>query len=382
MWVEQPQDTKQLLNTESLTFEKACSIAKAMEMAERNTQEFHPTSSESSQVNKLTEQSSKNTEQSSCPRCGGNHPGQSCKFKSAKCYKCSKLGHLASVCHSKDAKRKGKVHNVQSLESCNNAEENVDDELGIYSLYSLDTNKPNRIKYTVELEINGKPCKMELDTAADYSIMSKSVHVYLERFADRPLTPSKVTLKTYTGEWLDVLGEMQCNIVYKGKQYFLPIIVANYDAKPTLLGKNWLHQIKLEWGEIFSFSGGDPSGAESQLNDLLSKHSELFTESYEGMKGLEAHITMKSDVKPVFVKARRVPYALKEQVEKELDKLEKHGVIKKTDKSHWASPIVVVPKADNTIRICGDYKSTINQSVEDEQCLAHHSGFIHCASWF
>ena len=66
-----------LLNTESLTFEKACSIAKAMEMAERNTQEFHPTSSESSQVNKLTEQSSKNTEQSSCPWCGGNHPPRS-----------------------------------------------------------------------------------------------------------------------------------------------------------------------------------------------------------------------------------------------------------------------------------------------------------------
>ena len=93
------------------------------------------------------------------------------------------------------------------------------------------------------------------------------------------------------------------------------------------------------------------------------------------MKGLQAHITMKRDVKPVFssspvlkpLKARRVPYALKEQVEKELDKLEKHGVIKKTDKSHWASPIVVVPKADNTIGICGDYKSTINQSVEDEQ---------------
>ena len=28
---------------------------------------------------------------------------------------------------------------------------------------------------------------------------------------------------------------------------------------------------------------------------------------------------------------------------------------------------MVVPKADNTVRICADYKSTINQSVEDEQ---------------
>ena len=70
---------------------------------------------------------------------------------------------------------------------------------------------------------------------------------------------------------------------------------------------------------------------------------------------------MKDNVKPVFVKASRVHYALKEQVENELDKLEKHGVIKKTDKSCWASPIVVVPKADNTVRICADYKLTISQ---------------------
>ena len=54
------------------------------------------------------------------------------------------------------------------------------------------------------------------------------------------------------------------------------------------------------------------------------------------------------------------------KVEKELDKLETRGVIKKTDKSSWASPIVVVPKSDNTVRIYGDYKATINQSVEDE----------------
>ena len=277
-----------LLNTEDLTFAKACSIAKTMEMAEKNTHEFHPTSSESNQVNKLTEQSSKNTEQSVCHRCGSNHSGQFCKFKSAKCYKCSKVGHLASVCRSKDEKRKGKVHNVQVSESGHDAHEN-DDELGIYSLYSLDTDKPTHNRYTVKMEINGKLCQMELDTAADYSIMSKSE--YLERFAGRPLTPSKITLRTYTGEVLDVSGEMQRDIVYRGKQYYLPIVIANYDAKPTLLGKNWLRQNKLEWGEIFSVSSRDSVSSKSQLNDLSSKHSELFTESYEGMKGLEAHIT-------------------------------------------------------------------------------------------
>ncbi|XP_068707224.1 uncharacterized protein [Montipora foliosa] len=277
-----PKIQNKLLNTEDLTFEKACSIAKTMEMADRNTHEFHPSRSDTIEVNKLTEHGreniNKNTEQLSCPRCGGSHSGQSCKFKSARCYKCSKVGHLASVCRSKDERKKGRVHKVHVSESGNDECEN-DDELGIYSLYSLDQNRPNRNRYTVEMIINGKPCMMELDTAADFSIMSKSE--YLEKFADEPLTPSQVTLKTYTGEVLDVSGEMHCDIVYNGKQYCLPILVANYDAKPTLLGKNWLRHIKIEWGEIFCSSKGNALSADSQLNDLLSKHSELFTESYE-----------------------------------------------------------------------------------------------------
>ena len=134
-----------------------------------------------------------------------------------------------------------------------------------------------------------------------------------------------------------------------------------------MLGRNWLNHIRLEWGEVFSFTRSESESAKSQLNSLLAKHSELFKDSYEGMKGLEAHITMKDGAKPIFVKPRRVPYALKEEVEKELDKLEENGVIVKTDRSDWASPIVVVPKADKSVRICGDYKVTINSAVEDEQ---------------
>ena len=157
---------------------------------------------------------------------------------------------------------------------------------------------------------------------------------------------------------------MQCNVIYKHKHYSLPVVVGNQRAKPTLLGKNWLHRIKLAWGEILSISNENPISAEGQLTNLLSKYHELFTDSYEGMNGLEAHITMKSNVKHIFVKAHRVPYALKVQVEKKLDKLEAHGAIKKTDKSSWASPIVVVPKSDTTVRFCGDYQVTNDQSVE------------------
>ena len=353
-----PKIQNKLLKTEDLTFEKVCRIAKAMEMAERNTQEFriHPTTSEGSQVNQLTTKDIKNNEQ--CFRCGGKHSGQSCKFKSAKCYRCSKISHLASVCRNKNETKKGAVHNLHRSQT------GSEDELGVYSLYSLDTNSPNSQGYSVDMVINGKSCKMVVDTAADYSIMPHSL--YQEKFEDIPLTASKVVLWTYTGERLDVSGEMQCDVVYKNKHYSLPVVVVNYSGKPTLLGTNWLSQIKLAWGEIFSVVSENKASSESQLRALLSKNNDLFSDSYAGMTGLEAHITMKGDVKPIFVKARRVPYALKELVEKELDKLEKHGVIKKTDKSSWASPIVVVPKSDNTVRICGDYKATINQAVEDD----------------
>ena len=90
--------------------------------------------------------------------------------------------------------------------------ESSNDELGTYSLYSLDINRTSPGGYSVEMLINEKPCKMEVDTAADYFIMAHSV--YLEKFADTPLTPPKVVLRTYTGEVLELSGEMQCNVIY------------------------------------------------------------------------------------------------------------------------------------------------------------------------
>ena len=66
---------------------------------------------------------------------------------------------------------------------------------------------------------------------------------------------------------------MQYNILHKGHEYTLPINVANYENKPTLLGRNWLNQIKLVWGEIVSLSGSGLEDAKSQLDDLLAKRN-------------------------------------------------------------------------------------------------------------
>ena len=76
---------------------------------------------------------------------------------------------------------------------------------------------------------------------------------------------------------------------------------------------------------------------------------------------------MQEGTKPIFHKPRPVPYALKEEVEKELDRLQKNNIITKVARSDWAAPIVVVPKKDKTVRMCGDYKVTVNRCILPEE---------------
>ena len=64
-----------------------------------------------------------------------------------------------------------------------------------------------------------------------------------------------------------------------------------------------------------------------------------------------------------------MPFALKPLVEKELDRLEAAGILRKVNSSDWATPIIPVPKKDGQLRICGDYKVTVNQALETEQYL-------------
>jgi len=53
----------------------------------------------------------------------------------------------------------------------------------------------------------------------------------------------------------------------------------------------------------------------------------------------------------LFVKAYPVPYAVKPMVDQELDRQVHAGILKKVPYSEWSSPVVVVPKADRTVRL-------------------------------
>ncbi|KAJ8003218.1 hypothetical protein DPEC_G00167120 [Dallia pectoralis] len=51
----------------------------------------------------------------------------------------------------------------------------------------------------------------------------------------------------------------------------------------------------------------------------------------------------------------------------ELERLTNQRIIEPVKFSEWAAPIVPVLKPDDSVRICGDYKLTVNQVLKLEQ---------------
>ena len=83
------------------------------------------------------------------------------------------------------------------------------------------------------------------------------------------------------------------------------------------------------------------------MNRILSRYKNVFDNELGTPKNVEVTLTVKSDAIPKFCRARLIPYALKDRVQKELERLVTERILK--------------PKPDNSVHICGDYKQTVNK---------------------
>ena len=43
------------------------------------------------------------------------------------------------------------------------------------------------------------------------------------------------------------------------------------------------------------------------------------------------------------------------------------GALERMKYSDWATPVVPIPKPDSTVRVCGDFKITVNPALHNDQ---------------
>ena len=217
----------------------------------------------------------------------------------------------------------------------------------------IDLSQEYRWKKNLEVTVmvDSKPLRMEIDIGATSYLFAEST--FKELWPDKELNDSKVRLCSYSGEPIPVLGCANVKVEYKGQMETLPLIVAT-GTGPSLLGHDWLQAIKLDWREINYLQ-------DSSLQDVLHKYKSVFRAGLGTLQGFKAKIIIEDNAIPKFCKARSIPYAFKEMVEKELNRLVSDGTLELIQFSEWAAPIVPVLKKDKqSIRIRGDFRRTVN----------------------
>ena len=373
---------KNLLSEENLSLEKAIQVAQSLEAADKNAKKLKADDAASTPIHrtghyryaKPPKQPANNAK--TCYRCGDtDHIATTCRFRDAECKKCHKKGHLARVCRSGSRPPQQKSNTKEHSKSHGNRQKALtirepdSDDSGDVSPLNRIGGKLQPIM--VELTLNGEKTAMELDTGAAVSVISSATKAKL--FPQLKPESTSVILATYTGEKISVLGQIMVNVKYGKQHKQLPLYVVKGDG-PSLLGRNWLTEINLNWKslKLMSITGTQATpepqmSYEKQMEALLQTHKAVFQEELGEINTFEATLQLKPTATPKFCKARQVPFALQTAVERELDRLEDEGILQRVAYSQWEAPIVSVPKPEGAIRICGDYKVTINPQLEVDQ---------------
>lgn len=100
------------------------------------------------------------------------------------------------------------------------------------------------------------------------------------------------------------------------------------------------------------------------FRQLLIKHAGVFAKDDNdlGRTDLVSHDIDTGDIRPIRQPPRRIPTALQEEFDKEMQGMIDKGVIEQ-GQSPWASPVVLVRKKDGTLRFCVDYRR-LNEKTE------------------
>lgn len=284
-----------------------------------------------------------------CYACGkGDHDFKACKYKTYKCKLCNTVGHLAAMCKNRQ-KRNDTKPTMHQLDIISDTE-----ECELYNVRTV-SSVQNVNKFKVDLLVNSQHITFEIDSGAAVSVFSEEI--YTKHFADKPLVRTGMFLRSYDSNIIKPLGSIRVLVRYGDNEFESDFWVVRNGGNPQV-GRDILDKLGFSF-VLNSIKLGN-------TDNLIKEFSELFNDELGCYKYGTIKFEVKKGTQPIFVKPRKVPIAYQESVNKEIDRLVSEGVLELVPNSDWGTPIVPILKKDSkSVRVCVDYKSTINPFLVD-----------------
>lgn len=379
-----PQLRRVLLKERKLTLTRTIEIAQLDELTQSRLKQFGDSTTDETDINVVKPVKSQDyTETQLCGNCGMKCEKSNCPAKGKQCNHCKKYNHFAKVCrssgfvppqtygnthsgygsysrppprrpyrgsHSRGFTRGRGARSTQVYELNDHTDDYKDDEYFIIEDISIDTLDKQEI--FVDLNVNNQMIKLKVDTGAKCNVMTKETLRSIAFSQKQPVridSSKRVKLVAYGGDSFYTIGCAQLECSHKGESYKLDFHIVNKKVK-SILGLEDSMRLKLLY----------LSPEVDELSGAMSEFEEYKTLFDDGLGKLPVTYKMTVDPKitPVIKAARRIPIAMKPLVIKELDRMEKLGVISKVvEPTNWVSNMVAAKKKDkNEIRICIDPK--------------------------
>lgn len=133
-----------------------------------------------------------------------------------------------------------------------------------------------------------------------------------------------------------------------------------------------------EYNILKDFDANNLSEAERiKLDELLTLHAKAFEDSGEPTP-YAVHKINTGDQQPIFSPPYRLSFAKTRELKTEIDVLLENDIIEECD-SAWASPVVMVPKKDGSVRVCVDYRKLNAATIPDRYPLPRMEDLLHAA---
>ena len=206
----------------------------------------------------------------------------------------------------------------------------------VFAQHNCTTAETHKIKSSrtepiwIHPKVNGRQLQMELDTGSALTILRVSmVH---EHF-DLPLQPTSTMLKPYAGDRLRPKDVFRAR-VYNGQEFEADAYVVDSDG-PALFGCDWLQNIVFDWRSLHNIKANATSaplsdGTRRRLDALRSRYAAVFGSDRGHLQPSCGYLMLRDGAQPKFLMARPLPYALRDRVGLELDRLEQDRILTKS----------------------------------------------------